>query len=222
LATQTVGSVSTYRRRRDEYRAPQRAAIGALLAAANELKVSITAAIDHSGMTDRQTSDDAALEVQNTFLRDLFGLDEAFEIAFLTVVDGPCYDQLVAAEKPYQGLRKIANSPAFSRTDTPAGFAAFMMKLSTASDNLDNDLGYLVELAQERLSLSRRLMSKKATTRRTPRGKPPVEQSELPSPAAAQSAFLLSQGRRPSRQHVVLGEGRCMWRRRARSIRLNE
>ncbi|MCV7214703.1 hypothetical protein H7J51_05315 [Mycobacterium crocinum] len=193
VATQLVTSVSTYRRRRDEYRAPQRAAIGALRAASNELKVAITAAMDHSGMSGRQTSDDAVVEVQNEFFRRLFGLDQAFEIAFLTVVDGPCYDHLVAAEKPYEALKRIANNPLLSRTDTPAGFTDFMVKLGTASDNLDADLGYLVDLAQQRLRPARRLFSRKPTAQRKPRGRPSIENENRPSPAAIQAAILLSQ-----------------------------
>ena len=72
VATQIVTSVSTYRRRRDEYRAPQRAAIAGILAAANELKVSITAALEHSGLSDRDMSDEAVFETQNEFFRHLF------------------------------------------------------------------------------------------------------------------------------------------------------
>lgn len=130
-------------------------------------------------MSGRQTSDDAVVEVQkNEFFRRLFGLDQAFEIAFLTVVDGPCYDHLVAAEKPYEALKKrIANNPLLSRTDTPAGgFTDFMVKLGTASDNLDADLGYLVDLAQQRLRPARRLFfSRKPTAR----GSPPAEGRQL-------------------------------------------
>ncbi len=203
VAAQIVGSVSTYRRRRDEYRAPQRAAIGAVLAASNELKVAITAAIDYSGMSGRQTSDDLVIEVANDFFRRLFGLDEAFEIAFLTVVDGPCYDQLVAAEKPFQTLRKIANNPLFARTDTAQGFAEFMLRLGTASDNLDADLGYLIELAQKRLRPSRRLLSRKPTAVRTRKVKPSVESGNRPSPSALQSAVLLSQSGSSTRQRIT-------------------
>jgi hypothetical protein len=207
LATQLVTSVSTYRRRRDEYRAPQRAAIGGLLAAANQLKVSISAAVEYSGMSERQTSDEGTLEVLNTFFRELFGLDEAFEIAFLTVVDGPCYDQLVAAEKPLQALRKAANNPLVSRTDTAAGFARFIVQLGTASDNLDDDLGYLVELAQRRLRPSRRLLSRRSTAQRPPKPKPSVERGDKPSGPAMQAAYLLSQDNpASSRPRVTLTE----------------
>lgn len=207
LATQLVTSVSTYRRRRDEYRAPQRAAIGGLLAAANQLKVSISAAVEYSGLSPRETSDEGSLEVLNTFFRELFGLDEAFEIAFLTVVDGPCYDQLVAAEKPFQALRKAANNPLVSRTDTAEGFARFIVQLGTASDNLDDDLGHLVALAQQRLRPSRRLLSRRSTAKRPPKPRPSIERGDKPSGPATQTAFLLSQGNQASsRQRVTLTE----------------
>ena len=194
IATQLVTSVSTYRRRRDEYRAPQRAAIGALRAASNELKVAISAAIDHSGMSGRDTPDELVIEVQNEFFRRLLGLDQAFEIAFLTVVDGPCYDHLVAAERPYEKLKRIANNPLLSRTDTATGFADFMIKLGTASDNLDADLGYLVDLAQRRLRPARRLFSRRATAQRKPRGRPSTENEDRESLAAIQAAMLLAKG----------------------------
>ncbi|MGH3676368.1 MAG: hypothetical protein ACRDU5_11645 [Mycobacterium sp.] len=159
IAMQIVTSVSTYRRRRDEYRAPQRAAIAALLAAANGLRVSIT-------------------ETRNDLVSRLIGVDQALELAFLTVVDGPCYDQLVAAEKPYETLKKIADNPLQSSTDKDSESEGFRQKVSTASNDLDAELGYLVELAQKRLRTSRRRLSKKPTVTRTPRGTPSIENAD--------------------------------------------
>jgi hypothetical protein len=140
IAMQIVTAISTYRRHRDEYRSPQRAAIGALLAAANELRIGVT-------------------ETQDEVADRLIGVDQAFEVAFLTVVDGPCYDQLVAAEQPYKALKKIVNDRQ----------ADFMEKLGTASEDLDAELRDLVKLAQKRLRASRRLLSKKPTVTRFPK-----------------------------------------------------
>jgi hypothetical protein len=77
------------KRNRDAYRAPQREAIGAIIATANDMNVSLSDALEHVGLTGRQTSDDAAVQSLNTFLRRLLGLDEQFSIGRLTVVDGP-------------------------------------------------------------------------------------------------------------------------------------
>ena len=95
------------------------------------MKVSLSDAMEHSGITGRTTSEDAAVQSLNNFLRSILKMDETFKIAFLTVLDGPCHDQLVLAEKPFIELRNLSNNPLFSGAHTAPGFKAFMMKLFT-------------------------------------------------------------------------------------------
>jgi hypothetical protein len=101
LAGAVIARVLTWiaerKRNRDAYRAPQRVAIGAIIAAANDMKVSLSDALEHMGLTGRQTTDDAAVQSLNTFLRRLLGLDEQFSIGRLSVVDGPSRDKMLTA-----------------------------------------------------------------------------------------------------------------------------
>lgn len=146
------------RRNRDAYRAPQREAIGAIIAAANDMKVSLSDAIEHMGLTGRQTTDDATVQSLNTFLRRLLGLDEQFSIGRLTVVDGPCRDKMLAAYVRYSDLRKLANQPDVA---TEAGFGTFIREMNDTSNDLDVFLAELVDLAEKRLSPARPLLGKR-------------------------------------------------------------
>ena len=188
------------------YRAPQRAAIGALLAAGNEMKVSLSDAMEHSGITGRTTSEDAAVQSLNNFLRSILKMHETFKIAFLTVLDGPCHDQLVLAEKPFIELRNLSNNPLFSGTHTAPGFKAFMMKLFTASEKLDADLGYLVELAQERLRPARPFFSRKSTQKRHASIRPADADRDKPSASALQAALILGENQPSTRERVDVAD----------------
>ncbi len=146
------------RRNRDAYRAPQRETIGAIIAAANDMKVSLSDALEHMGLTGRQTTDDAAVASLNTFLRRLLALDEQFSIGRLSVVDGPCRDKMLTAYVRFSELRTLANEPAVA---TPAGFGEFVRQMNATSNALDTLLAELVDLAERRLSPARPLLSRR-------------------------------------------------------------
>jgi hypothetical protein len=110
------------------------------------------------GLTGRQTTDDAAVQSLNTFLRRLLGLNEQFSIGRLTVVDGPCRDKMLTAYVRYSELRKLANQP---EAATQAGFGKFVRQMNDTSNDLDTLLAELVDLAEKRLSPSRPLLSKR-------------------------------------------------------------
>lgn len=150
--------VAERKRNRDTYRAPQRGAIGAIIAAANDMKVSLSDAIEHMGLTRRQTTDDAAVQSLNTFLRRLLALDEQFSIGRLTIVDGPCRDKMIAAYLRYSELRKLANNP---NIVTANGFGEFVREMNDTTNDLDVLIAELIDLAEERLSPARPLLSKR-------------------------------------------------------------
>jgi hypothetical protein len=162
-------------------------------------------ALEHVGLTGRQTSDDAAVQSLNTFLRRLPGLDEQFSIGRLTVVDGPIRDKMLTAYVRYSELRKLANKPEVA---TQAGFGEFTRQMNDTSNDLDVLLAELVDLAEKRLSPSRPMLAKRPRVKvasnkarqkaqkqrrlRLPRGQaagtdepdpPPAAESE-PAPAA--------------------------------------
>ncbi|BBY77000.1 hypothetical protein MPRF_38990 [Mycolicibacterium parafortuitum] len=162
VTARILTSLAERKRNRDAYRAPQREAIGAIIAAANDMKVSLSDALEHMGLTGRQTTDDAAVASLNTFLRRLLALDEQFSIGRLTVVDGPCRDKMLTAYVRFSELRKLANNPAMA---TQAGFDEFIREMSETSNALDTLLAELVDLGEGRLSPTRPLLSRRPTVK---------------------------------------------------------
>ncbi|MCZ0732314.1 hypothetical protein [Mycolicibacterium iranicum] len=162
VTARVLTSLAERKRNRDAYRAPQREAIGAIIAAANDMKVSLSDALEHMGLTGRQTTDDAAVASLNTFLRRLLALDEQFSIGRLTVVDGPCRDKMLTAYVRFSELRKLANNPAMA---TQAGFSEFVREMNDTSNALDTLLAELVDLGEGRLSPTRPLMSRRPTVK---------------------------------------------------------
>jgi hypothetical protein len=152
------------RRNRDAYRAPQREAIGAIVAAVNDLKIGVLDALEHLGVGGRQTSDDASAQALNTFQHAMLDLDEKFQIGRLTVVDGPCRDKMLTAYLAYSELRDWANTQA---QPTQESFAEFIRRIGETSNRLDTLIPELVDLAEARLSPSRRLLSRRSTIKVT-------------------------------------------------------
>ncbi|SDE28184.1 hypothetical protein SAMN04488581_3761 [Mycolicibacterium neoaurum] len=122
------------------------------------MQVSLSDALEHMGLTGRQTTDDAAVASLNAFLRRLLALDEQFSIGRLTVVDGPCRDKMLTAYVRFSELRRLANDPAVA---TPAGFGEFVRQMNDTSNALDTLLAELVDLAEQRLSPARPLLSRR-------------------------------------------------------------
>jgi hypothetical protein len=152
--------IREYRTNRDAYRAPQREAIGAIIAAGNTLKVGLSDMLEHSGSTGRPTtSNDAAARSLNEFLTALLVMDEKFSIARLTIVDGPCRDMMLTAYWRYSELRRFANT---ELSATRTSFADFLNRLDATVQQLDRVIADLVDMAEKRLAPSRRLLSKRS------------------------------------------------------------
>jgi hypothetical protein len=167
-----AGSALTYgltwlrerRRTTDAYRAPQRAAIGEISAATYELTMRVFAwrdeleslANEGEGKPDR-TIDGAHQE--DTFIqvqRALLGVQQAFQIGRLTVVDAECYEamgeafyfftKLGGALSGYDELTPTAETPtAENLLETLASIVTFVR-------DLNRYVVTLVEAGQKRLS----------------------------------------------------------------------
>lgn len=158
-STQLFAWIGVRRRNRDAYRAPQRDAIGAIIAAGNTLKVGLSDMLEHSGLTGRPTtSNDAAAKSLNEFLTALLVMDEKFSIGRLTIVDGPCRDMMLTAYLRYSELRHFANTGLLA---TRTSFADFLGRLDATVRQLDGVIADLVDLAEDRLAPSRRLLSQR-------------------------------------------------------------
>lgn len=148
------------RRNRDAYRAPQREAIGAIVASVNNLKVSMMDALENLGAGGRQTSDDSAVRAITDFQHALLAVDEKFQIGRLAIVDGPCRDKMLAAYLRYSELRDFANN---LLEPTSPSFGEFMRRLGDTAGAIDALVGELVDLAEVRLSPSRAMFSRRSS-----------------------------------------------------------
>ncbi|BBY88460.1 hypothetical protein [Mycolicibacterium tokaiense] len=157
--TQLFTFAREYRRNRDGYRTPQRAAIGEIIAASNTLKVCLTDAMEHLGLTGRQTSDDAAAQSINNFVAALLSMDEKFSIGRLTIVDTPCREKMLETYLVFSNLRTYANKVL---TANRQGFGEFLRLLTTTSNQMDDLIAELVDLAEDRLRPTRGLFSKRS------------------------------------------------------------
>ncbi len=152
--------IREHRKNRDAYRAPQREAIGAIIAAGNTLKVGLSDMLEHSGLTGRPTtSNDAAAKSLNEFITALLVMDEKFSIGRLTIVDGPCRGLMLTAYLRYSELRRFANTELLA---TRTSFAQFLGQLDATVRRLDDVIADLVDLAEVRLAPSRQLLSRRS------------------------------------------------------------
>lgn len=160
-----VGSTATYsitwlrerRRTNDAYRAPQREALGGIIAATHELKVATSDLFEVMGLTGSKRSDDAAATSLNTFLRALLGVEKAFAVGKITVVEAACYEQMMTAYNEYSALRRATN---VGKLATPAGFTEFITRLKSEVDALDGEVVRLVGIGQDRLSPTQSWLNK--------------------------------------------------------------
>lgn len=168
-----VGSAVTYgltwwrerKRTKDAYRAPQRAAIGGIIAATNDL------AVAHSDFDtvcnrvaryfrdeDREpTVTQADVDkVQQGFDRAARDLDCAFQVGRLTIVDASCYEKMGNVYSTYVQIKTAYNAAL-----TAAGqynekklddLDAARYEMSTHSSQLDKDITDLVLIADDRVS----------------------------------------------------------------------
>ncbi|WP_338770994.1 hypothetical protein V7968_09420 [Nocardia vulneris] len=150
-STLTYGATYLRERRKldDAYRSPQRQALADIIAAANEMKVCASEIADHVGITRAQTSDDAAVKSLNNFLRALLGVEKAFAVGKLTVVEAACYEQMQVAYNEYSQLRRNTDFDELARTRDWLGF---MDQLSTYMGILDAEVVKLVNISKDKLS----------------------------------------------------------------------
>jgi hypothetical protein len=121
IASGALGAGVTYgltwfrerRRTLDAYRAPQRQAIGDIIAATHELVLSeydlreaVTELLDEAaGRPHRELSDDHLAAVQGAMSRAVLGADRAFNVGRLTIVDATCFESMGVAYNEFVQLK---------------------------------------------------------------------------------------------------------------------
>ncbi|WP_155288398.1 hypothetical protein [Rhodococcoides fascians] len=152
IGSSTTYAVTYFRERRrinDAYRTPQREALGSIIGATNELKVALTEVVEHAGLTGRRTSDEVASASMTNFQRALLGVEKAFAIGKITVVEAACYEQMMIAYNEYSQLRRNMDVEAIAGRQ---GFVAFIEGLKKHVEILDTETIKLVTVSQDRLS----------------------------------------------------------------------
>ncbi len=173
-----VGSGVTYglswwrerKRMKDAYRAPQREAIGGIIAAANELDIAgftfrdlaIQVAKylrDDSGDTEELRFAPQDLPTsQQMFDRAAKGLEYAFQVGRLTIVDAACYEKMGAAHNAYCQIRDAFNAAIEAvpydgdGEKKPDDLDAARRHMYRYASQLAKDIDELVLIADDRVS----------------------------------------------------------------------
>lgn len=162
-----VGSSLTYgftwwrehRRLQDAYRAPQREAIGDILAAGHELQLRVLnwrrVLVDLFDEIRQDRADN--LPAIKTEIRDaesayavaLFEMRRAFEVGSLTVVDAKCWQEMVAAAAAFS---RFDDNPNLGSTAGADEAVAFVARLGDHAEQLRLAMRALVRTANERVT----------------------------------------------------------------------
>jgi hypothetical protein len=162
-----AGSLVTYgltwvreRRRNDgAYRAPQRIAIGDIVAATHELTLHVHAFRDvceeftrkTEGTEFREISEAELNEVSNQTRRALLGVGRAFHVGRLTIVDAECFEAMGDAFSNFAKLQAVLQGVGES-TPNPDNIREKTASVVSFTEGLNRDVVALVDAGQERLS----------------------------------------------------------------------
>lgn len=155
------------RRTRDAYRSPQRAAIAAIVAAVNDLMLrtqEFSTFIENSAAQSEAMkglrppigvrshySDAEADLISSQVNRAVVGIDEAFSIGKLTIVEGRCYEAMVTAYKEFAMIQSaFVNLEAMPRTS--AALRTAIHPFVERVVQLKKDLRDLVDAGQRHLA----------------------------------------------------------------------
>jgi hypothetical protein len=162
-----AGSVFTYgftwvreqRRTNDAYRAPQRVAIGDIVAATYELTLRVYAFRDvneelmkeSEGKEFRKVSDAELDEVSEQTNRALLDVGRAFNVGRLTIVDAECYEAMGEAFNNFAKLRTALQGVG-EVTPTADNMREKIGSVVSFTEGLNRDVVALVKVGQNRLS----------------------------------------------------------------------
>jgi hypothetical protein len=161
-----VGSALTYglswwrerRRTKDAYRAPQREAIGGIIAAMHELLLAEgdfreaigELANDARGQPVRRFTDEQLGAVTREFNRTALGVDRAFQIGRLTIVEAACYEKMGVAYNRFVQIKNAFDDVLANQTvdnlDVTTG------RMNDYARQLNRDVADLVVVSHTRVS----------------------------------------------------------------------
>ncbi len=166
LVSGAVGSSLTYsltwwrerKRMKDAYRAPQRDAIAGIIAATHELlladhdfrEVIGELARDARGERARQFTDDELDRVTREFSRTALGIERAFQVGRLTVVDATCYEQMGHAYNRFVQIKHAFGD--ILANQTPGTLDIATERMNAFARKLNRDVADLVLASHQRVS----------------------------------------------------------------------
>ncbi len=148
------------RRMQDAYRAPQRQAIGDIVAAAHELQLRVlnwrrvlTDLIEEirqdSRIDNLPTISAQIRETESAYAAALLDMRRAFEVGSLTVVDVRCWQEMVVVAAAFSRFGDGPNGGEISSADAAEQFVA---RLGECADQLRAAVSALLKTANERVT----------------------------------------------------------------------
>lgn len=166
IVSGAVGSSLTYvftwwrerKRMKDAYRAPQREAIGGIIAATHELLLAEgdfrdvigELAKDGRGQPARQFNDDELDRVAKEFSRAILGIDRAFQVGRLTIVDATCYEKMGRAYNRFVQIKNAFGNIG-SIEQTADNLEAATARINEFARQLNSDVADLVVASHKRV-----------------------------------------------------------------------
>jgi hypothetical protein len=147
------------RRSLDAYRAPQRRAIGDIITATHGLMMceleKRTVMTELVEKIRQQAHSDAPGEelmaAEKAMGSAMLGVDRAFAIGMLTIVDAPCFEAMGAAYFEFQRLRGAIKTGATEK-ETLEEIEEYIRTIAGHATQFNKDVSALVRAAQDRVS----------------------------------------------------------------------
>ena len=148
-----------HKRTQDAYRAPQRQAIGDILAAGHEIQLRILnlrrALTDLIEVMRQESTDDLPAisaeirETESAYAVALLDMRRAFEIGSLTVVDAQCWQKMVAAASAFS---RFDDGPTRGEVSGADAAEQVVARLGERDEQLRAAMSALVRTANERVT----------------------------------------------------------------------
>jgi hypothetical protein len=146
------------RRTKDAYRAPQREAIGGIIAATHELLLAETdfrqaiseLANDARGQLARKFTDEQLDTVTREFNRTALGVDRAFQVGRLTIVEAACYEKMGVAYNRFVQIKNAFGDVLGNQTVDNLDVAT--SRMNDYARQLNRDVADLVLVSHTRVS----------------------------------------------------------------------
>ncbi|WP_156767125.1 hypothetical protein [Mycobacterium sp. E796] len=171
-----AGSALTYgltwfreqRRTVDAYRAPQRRAIGDIIAATNEMQLradEIADLLDPAEVPNTKEQEAFVMSAFKAFIAAKLNLDRAFQIGKLTIADAECYEAMIVAYNEFVRLGDEFKRYSAAAEKDEEDHAHLLSEIRRYHSQLGDHVDDLVDLGHRRLSLKQSVWNRRKRAR---------------------------------------------------------